>query len=241
MSLSSSNNLIAIVDDEEAIRDLLTETLNSFGFETRDLASGMELINLFEGQDQQPDLIITDLGLPDIDGMALIERVRQKSSLPILVLSARDHSSDRVIGLELGADDYVTKPFDPREIVARVRSLLRRSAPEPQATQSADKVARFSGWSFEPASHLLRTKEGVETYLSAGEAAVLNALLKSPRRVLSRDQLLDASGADESMDRAIDVRISRVRKKLTTKETGALIRTVYGAGYMLSCDVEWSA
>ena len=188
---------------------------------------------------ETPDACIVDLGLPDMEGMALINEIRRRSSVPIIVLSARGHSTDRVMGLELGADDYVVKPFDPREVVARIRSILRRSSDQAPVKASVDS-ARFEGWTYQPASHCLTSPEGEETFLSTGEATLLEALLRAPKRVLSRDYLLEHGGRDESLDRSIDVRISRIRKKLNRKNEPAHIRTIYGSGYMLACDVKWS-
>ena len=187
-----------------------------------------------------PAAVILDLGLPDMDGMEAINRIRARGSVPILVLSARAHASDRIMGLEFGADDYVVKPFDPREIVARIRSLLRRANPPDQQAETDVKAARFAGWRFEPGSHRLVAPDGEESFLSTGEATLLTALLKAPKRVLTRDHLLEHGGRDDTLDRAIDVRISRIRKKLTRPDEPTLIRTVYGSGYMLTAQVDWS-
>ncbi|GAA0777013.1 response regulator transcription factor [Roseibium denhamense] len=189
---------------------------------------------------RQPDTCIIDLGLPDMEGMALINEVRRSSSVPIIVLSARGHSTDRVLGLELGADDYVVKPFDPREVVARIRSILRRSSDKTEQAAEPAERAHFVGWAYQPSSHCLISPEGEETFLSTGEASLLEALLRAPKRVLTRDYLLEHGGRDESLDRSIDVRISRIRKKLNRKNEPAHIRTIYGSGYMLACDVHWS-
>ncbi|WP_186394652.1 MULTISPECIES: response regulator transcription factor [unclassified Stappia] len=235
--------LVFIIEDEAEIRALLAQTLSAYRFRTEVFATAdAALIGI--GQ-CMPAAIILDLGLPDMDGMEMINRIRARGPVPILVLSARAHASDRIMGLEFGADDYVVKPFDPREIVARVRSLLRRAAPA-AATGSSEsgeraprEFARFENWRFEPQSHRLVDPDGEETFLSTGEAAILTALLKAPRRVLSRDYLLEHGGRDDTLDRAIDVRISRIRKKLTRPDTPTLIRTVYGSGYMLTAQVEW--
>lgn len=142
------------------------------------------------------------------------------------------------MGLELGADDYVVKPFDPREVIARIRSILRRSG-EPKPVDPPQEKALFEGWSYLPSSHCLTSPEGEDTYLSTGEASLLDALLRAPRRVLTRDYLLELGSRDESMDRSIDVRISRIRKKLSADGKPNLIRTIYGSGYMLSASVDW--
>lgn len=235
--------LVFIIEDEAEIRALLAQTLSAYRFRTEVFATAdAALIGI--GQ-CMPAAIILDLGLPDMDGMEMINRIRARGPVPILVLSARAHASDRIMGLEFGADDYVVKPFDPREIVARVRSLLRRAAPAAAtgSSESGERVprefARFENWRFEPQSHRLVDPDGEETFLSTGEAAILTALLKAPRRVLSRDYLLEHGGRDDTLDRAIDVRISRIRKKLTRPDTPTLIRTVYGSGYMLTAQVEW--
>jgi DNA-binding response OmpR family regulator len=233
--------LVFIVEDEAEIRALLAETLGAYRFRHAAFATAdaaLAAISL-----ESPAAVILDLGLPDMDGMEAINRLRATGPVPILVLSARAHASDRIMGLEFGADDYVVKPFDPREIVARLRSLLRRAAPlapAPGDAQGERQVARFAGWSFEPGSHRLVDPDGVECFLSTGEATLLGALLRAPKRVLSRDYLLEHGGRDDTLDRAIDVRISRIRKKLTRPDGPSLIRTVYGSGYMLTAQVDWS-
>lgn len=236
-AVAPEDALIHIVEDEAAIRDLLTQTLATYRFNTEEFATADAFLLALE--DRAPAAVILDLGLPDMDGMEVINRIRARAPVPILVLSARAHASDRIMGLEFGADDYVVKPFDPREIVARIRSLLRRAAPEPAPSAPSCDIARFSGWSFEPGSHRLVGPDGTETFLSTSETTLLTALLRAPKRVLSRDYLLEHGGRDDALDRAIDVRISRIRKKLTRPGGQSLIRTVYGSGYMLTTQVDW--
>jgi DNA-binding response OmpR family regulator len=236
-SLQAAKRTVFIVDDEPEIGNLLLDALLQFEMEGKVFATAAQMLTALSLE--TPDACIVDLGLPDMEGMALINEIRRRSSVPIIVLSARGHSTDRVMGLELGADDYVVKPFDPREVVARIRSILRRSSDLPSKKASVD-CARFEGWSYQPASHCLTSPEGEETFLSTGEATLLEALLRAPKRVLSRDYLLEHGGRDESLDRSIDVRISRIRKKLNRKNEPAHIRTIYGSGYMLACDVKWS-
>lgn len=233
----AAKRTVFIVDDEPEIGNLLLDAMTQFDMEGRVFSTAGEVLTALELED--PDACIVDLGLPDMEGMALINEIRRRSSVPIIVLSARGHSSDRVMGLELGADDYVVKPFDPREVVARIRSILRRSA-DPVRAHPREDLARFEGWAYQPSSHCLTSPEGEETFLSTGEATLLEALLRAPKRVLSRDYLLEHGGRDESLDRSIDVRISRIRKKLNRKNEPAHIRTIYGSGYMLACDVKWS-
>jgi two-component system OmpR family response regulator len=232
-----AKRVVFIVDDEPEIGNLLLDAMTQFDMEGKVFATAGEMLTALGLED--PDACIVDLGLPDMEGMALINEIRRRSSVPIIVLSARGHSTDRVMGLELGADDYVVKPFDPREVVARIRSILRRSA-DPARQPAREDLARFEGWSYQPSSHCLTSPEGEETFLSTGEATLLEALLRAPKRVLSRDYLLEHGGRDESLDRSIDVRISRIRKKLNRKNEPAHIRTIYGSGYMLACDVKWS-
>ncbi|WP_349358309.1 response regulator transcription factor [Stappia sp.] len=231
---------VFIIEDDGDIRDLLCDTLRTYRFAPVAFATAEAALS--ELAADPPAAVILDLGLPDMDGMDAINRIRARGPVPILVLSARAHASDRIMGLEFGADDYVVKPFDPREIVARVRSLLRRASPAPAAgvRDAGDRVARFAGWRFEPESHRLLAPDGEESFLSTGEAAILTALLRAPKRVLSRDHLLEHGGRDDTLDRAIDVRISRIRKKLTRPDEPPLIRTVYGSGYMLTAQVTWS-
>ncbi|MBB98144.1 MAG: two-component system response regulator [Rhodobacteraceae bacterium] len=229
---------ILVVEDDADIRALLCDTLATYGFRASGFATAEAALH--EIARQMPAAVILDLGLPDMDGMEAINRIRARGSVPILVLSARAHASDRIMGLEFGADDYVVKPFDPREIVARIRSLLRRANPPDQQAETDVKAARFAGWRFEPGSHRLVAPDGEESFLSTGEATLLTALLKAPKRVLTRDHLLEHGGRDDTLDRAIDVRISRIRKKLTRPDEPTLIRTVYGSGYMLTAQVDWS-
>lgn len=238
MSSATATNapLVYIVDDEADICALLVENMAPFGMMTRVFERANDMLDALALE--SPDVCVIDLGLPDMEGMALINEVRKKSSVPILVLSARSHSSDRVMGLELGADDYVVKPFDPREVVARIRSILRRSGNRPAEAKSEQR-AKFSGWTYTPGSHCLTAADGEETFLSTGEALLLEALLRAPKRVLTRDYLLEHGGRDESLDRSIDVRISRIRKKLCGADGGSLIRTIYGSGYMFTASVEW--
>ncbi len=232
--------LIDIVDDEREIGDLLSKTLTSYRFRSRIFTSALAALDGFE--QERPALVVIDLGLPDMDGMDLINRLRSLAPVAIIVLSGRSHTGDRIMGLELGADDYIVKPFDPREVVARIRSVLRRSSLLDTPTPSTGTLQKacFEGWVFEPHSMRLISPSGLESDLSTGEASLLEILLRSPRRVLSRDYLLDHGGSDDSLDRSIDVRISRIRKKLARESDKPLIRTVYGSGYMMTAAVEWT-
>ncbi len=235
---TSDDHLIYVVDDEADIRSLLVDTLGTYRFRAEGFATASDALTALELR--RPDVVVLDLGLPDMDGMDLINRIRARTAVPIIVLSARAHTSDRIMGLETGADDYVIKPFDPREIVARIRSLLRRTARDSEPPAASREVAHFAGWAYEPQSHRLVAPSGEETFLPSGEASLLEALLRAPKRVLSRDYLLDLGGRDDTLDRAIDVRISRIRKKLGDGDP-PIIRTIYGSGYMLTAAVNWGA
>ena len=188
-------------------------------------------------------LLVLDLKLPGEDGMQLARALRERAAVPIVLLTGRDEEADRVMGLELGADDYVTKPFSPRELLARVRAVLRRY--QVQATlperDSARRAFRFAGWELNLRTRRLHAPDGRVVVLSNGEFSMLVALCRAPQRVLSRDQLLSMSRLHESevYDRTVDVQIRRLRMKVETDYTSPeLIVTERGAGYWLACEVE---
>ena len=188
-----------------------------------------------------PDLCIIDLGLPDMDGIELMQRVRAQSSCGILILTGRAYVSDRVMGLELGADDYVLKPFEPRELVARVRSILRRNETTPAAgAPAARQIAAFSGWRSILRNNTLCAPDGEQHQLSTAEANLLKVFVNNPNRILQREQLLGTRELS-STDRSIDVSISRLRRKLEPEAgSHAFIKTVYGAGYLFLATVSWT-
>lgn len=225
-----------VVEDDADVARVIGMTLRDFGFEIALCRSGAEL---FQRIDRcRPDLCIVDLGLPDMDGMDVVRRLQAQCDCGILILTGRDYAGDRVLGLELGADDYVAKPFDPRELVARVRSILRRvcTAPAPAASGRYEEVL-FSGWRFNPDNHMLTSADGQESTLGNAEAQLLKVFLARPNCILTREQLLpDRDGAP--YDRTIDVRISRLRRKLESDPLHPkLIRTVYGAGYLFATQI----
>ena len=239
MSLPETRPLIFLVEDEEGIARLLALTLQEYGFDAQWDRRGADLLKRLETS--EPRLCIVDLGLPDMDGLEVVRAIRAKSRCGVLILTGRGHAVDRVMGLELGADDYVVKPFEPRELVARVRSILRRCAPEPVSTAptAGNRVAEFAGWRFEAASNRLTSPEGQEHDLSTAEAQLLAGFLERPNRILTRDQLMGERDVSP-FDRSIDVRISRLRRKLEPDpQNPKLIRTVYGAGYLLATNVSW--
>jgi len=229
---------IVIVEDDPDVARTIEHVLADFGFFTAWCRSAGDLLRRLRVL--APDLCIVDLGLPDMDGLDVMQRLRQVSSCGILILTGRSHVSDRVMGLELGADDYMLKPFEPRELVARVRSILRRreltSAPP---GEGARQVAEFAGWRFVLANNTLVSPAGQELVLSTSEAELLKVFVTSPNRILQREQLMGARDLSPS-DRSIDVRVSRLRRKLEPDDQSqAFIKTVYGAGYLFLAAVTW--
>lgn len=235
---TTSPPLIFIVEDDPEIARIMERTLNSFSFTTQCCRTAQELLRRL--RNQPPQLCIMDLGLPDMDGMTLMQHVRNISSCGVLIVTGRSHVSDRVMGLELGADDYMVKPFEARELVARVRSILRRrQLPDPSCQQPTPQIAEFAGWHFNPANNHLKNKAGQEQVLSTAEADLLRTFLANPNRILQREQLL-GNRDPGTTDRSIDARVSRLRRKLDADGTHQdIIKTVYGAGYLLLASVHW--
>jgi len=240
-----SNTRILVVDDDPDIRELLSAYLGEAGFVADTAASGAQM---WECLGQYPyDLIVLDLMMPGEDGLALCGQLRHRTASAVIMLTARAEPVDRVVGLELGADDYVTKPFDPRELLARIRAVLRRAAPggSPAATEAADAkeieplAYRFLGWQLDMRARHLVSPEGLVISLPASDFRVLAALASQPNQPVSRDVLVQrAFGRPQgAMDRAIDVCISRLRQHLEPMpRQPTLIRTVRHEGYMLYCD-----
>ncbi|RZJ01516.1 MAG: response regulator [Brevundimonas sp.] len=225
---------ILVVDDDPGIREVLTDYLSQHGYEAEGAASAAEMDRAIAAR--APDMIVLDLMMPGEDGLSVIRRMHGKGGPPIVMLSAMGEDTDRIIGLELGADDYLAKPCNPRELLARVRAVLRRPR-EPAATGPA---LSFAGWRLDLLRRDLQRPDGGGVTLSAGEFALLRAFAEAPRRVLTREQLLDrARHADADVfDRAIDVQISRLRKKLDDGSGLELIQTLRGEGYMFDVRVE---
>ncbi|MFW8593596.1 response regulator transcription factor [Cribrihabitans neustonicus] len=229
--------LITILDDEPEIRRILTDTLEDAGFRTQSFSRARE----FEASLKRvtPDVCLVDLSLPDTDGLALVHRLALEQGAAVIIISGRAQVQDRVTGLELGADDYITKPFDPTEVVARIRARLRGG---PRTAAPSGETARFSGWTAHFGRFVLEDEAGAETPFSQAEAEVLRLFLESPKRLISRAQMQETLGgaAGDSFDRAMDVRISRLRTKLREDpKNPRLIKTIYGAGYIFLGDVEW--
>ena len=229
--------LVAILDDEPQIRLMLADALEEAGFRTISFGRATE----FEAalKTSSPDVCLVDLGLPDRDGLTLVHRLALESGASIIIISGRAQVQDRVTGLELGADDYIIKPFEPAEVVARVRARLRKAGP---AANTAN-TAFFNGWVAHFDRYMLEDNKGQETAFSHAEGEVLRLFLEAPKRLISRQYMQERLGgvASESFDRAMDVRISRLRTKLgEDPKNPRLIKTIYGAGYIFLGDVRWS-
>jgi len=235
MSEADAHKLIVIVEDDPDVARIIEQVLSDFSFRTVWCRSAGDLLRRLRSL--SPDLCIIDLGLPDMDGLEVMQRVRSQSGCGIVILTGRAHVSDRVMGLELGADDYVLKPFEPRELVARVRSILRRR--ETASNSGARQVAEFSGWKFNLGNNALHAPNGEEHLLSTSEAELLKVFVNNPNRILQREQLMGTRDLAPT-DRSIDVRISRLRRKLEPDpQSPAFIKTVYGAGYLFLATVNW--
>lgn len=231
MTKNTHSARLLIVDDDSEIRGLLVRYLREQGFAAEAVADGEEMDARLEQSDA--DLIVLDLMLPGEDGLSIARRLRRQRQIPIIMLSARGEELDRIIGLEVGADDYLAKPFNPRELLARIRAVLRRSAHASGTEQGAAAEAGivFGRYRLDPEARIL-WRDDREIELTSGEMDVLIALASHPNRVLSRDQILDFMDRDNSdrFDRSIDVRITRLRRKLGDSAS-RYIRTVWGAGY----------
>ena len=228
---------VLVVDDDPSIRQMIVDYLGDNELRVTALESSKGLDELLERQ--VVDLLILDLKLPGEDGMRIAQRLREKSALPIIMLTGRKDEADRVMGLELGADDYLTKPFSPRELLARIRALLRRanSQRSPADALASVRAYRFAGWELNARLRRLTSPDGETLPMSTTQFNLLVAFLASPQRVLSRDQLLDLSRLrnGEVYDRSIDVQVGRLRKIFETHgTTDEVIRTERGAGYVFT-------
>jgi two-component system OmpR family response regulator len=228
---------ILIVDDHREIRDLVSRALTKDGFRVSTAADGRAMRKALG--DGRIDLILLDLMLPGEDGLSLCRSLRAESDVPIIMLTAKGEEVDRVIGLEMGADDYLSKPFGSRELIARIKAVLRRSNEKLPAAKPAErpKRFRFDRWTLDTGARELVRDDGVTIPLSTGEYDLLIALAERPQRVLNRDQLLDlARGRSAAgLDRSIDTQVSRLRKKLERDPSDPkIIKTVWGGGYMFT-------
>ncbi|NZD67254.1 response regulator [Herbaspirillum sp. AP21] len=234
-----TNTHILVVDDDRDIRTLLAEYLDSNGLRTLTATNGNEMRRVLE--ESRVDLIVLDLTLPGEDGLTLCRNLRATSSVPVIMLTARGEPLDRILGLEMGADDYLAKPFEPRELFARIRSVLRRTQALPPNMAQPDVAAmRFAGWMLDLTARHLVNRDGVVVALSGAEFRLLKVFLDHPNRVLNRDQLLELTQGRESdpFDRSVDIQISRLRQKLgDDARTPTIIKTVRNEGYVLATTV----
>jgi len=231
---------VLAVDDDPTIRQLIADYLGQNDLRVTTVADGRAMNAVIA--DQVVDLVVLDLRLQSEDGMSLARRIRDESNIPIIMLTGRAEEADRIMGLELGADDYLTKPFSPRELLARIRTVLRRRRAEVrQGRPDGIRAYRFDGWELNLNTRRLTAADGKPVTLSNGEFSLLVVLLGSPQRILSRDQLLDLSRLhnDEVFNRSVDVQIMRLRRKIEPDPAEPrYIRTERGAGYLFGVPVE---
>ena len=233
------STLIAVVEDDPEIRDLVCALFRREGFDCSPCARAEALDTLLE--QRRPDLIILDVMMPGEDVLSVCRRLSAMGGPPIILVTAKGDDVDRIIGLEIGADDYLAKPFNPRELLARARAILRRAQATASLPPAQPGAVRFEGWTFDPAARALTDPEGGAVELSAGEFDLLNVFVEHPQRVLTRDFLMDWTKGRETtpFDRAVDVALSRLRRKLRDDpQTPRLIRTVRNGGYLFAARIE---
>jgi two-component system OmpR family response regulator len=229
---------VLVVDDDAEIRALLGEYLERNGFRVSLATDGREMRRALDSS--RPDIVVLDVMLRGEDGLSLCRDLRAQSTLPVIMLTARSDEVDRIIGLEMGADDYLAKPFNPRELLARIKSILRRTRALPPARTDGRRV-RFDGWILDLAARQLVSPDGVVVALSSAEFRLLSVFVEHPSRVLSRTQLMDLSlGRDSTpFDRSIDVQVSRLRTRLRDDaREPRIIKTVRSEGYLFASPVE---
>jgi len=248
MAETPSPTRVLVVDDEAALREPLSDYLVRQGFAVAQASSAAEArARLAQiGAADAFDIVLLDIMMPGEDGLSLCRHLIEARGVPVIFLTARGEATDRIVGLEIGADDYVVKPFDPRELVARIRSVLRRAAkgmgrtPEAAAHAADEHHYTFEGWRLDPLRRRLTDSEGAVVAISSAEFRLLVAFLDHPRQVLDRDRLLDMVQGREAhlFDRAVDNQISRLRRKIERDSRNPeLIQTVWGGGYMLAAEV----
>jgi two-component system OmpR family response regulator len=228
---------LLLVDDEAKLREPLADYLVRQGFAVVQAGTAAEARARLN--QAAADLVLLDIMMPGEDGLSLCRHLAETRAIPVIFLTARAEATDRIVGLEIGADDYVVKPFDPRELVARIRSVLRRAS-RGAAPAAEDHLLEFEGWRLDPLKRRLTDAEGAVVAISTVEFRLLVAFLEHPRQVLDRDRLLDMVRGREAhlFDRAVDNQISRLRRKIEVDSRNPqLIQTVWGGGYMLAADV----
>lgn len=241
MNRQNGETHVLIVDDDGQIRQLAAKFLRANGIRVSQARDGVEMREMLRSA--AIDLVVLDIMLPGRNGLDLCRDLRATSAVPVIMLTAKGDETDRIVGLEVGADDYIAKPFNPRELLARIKAVLRRSmAPGVARTGRAQRGFRFDGWTVDLLRRELTNRDGVLVDLSGGEFDLLLAFLEAPNRVLSRDHLLDAARnrVSGSFDRSIDVLVSRLRRKIEqgANDVPATIKTVRGAGYLFLPKVE---
>ncbi|HVP84976.1 MAG TPA: response regulator transcription factor [Rhizomicrobium sp.] len=230
---------VAIVEDDPDVRAILERCLSQDGYRVTALSSGAEIDGVMS--EKQVDLVILDVGLPDVDGLTITQQIRRRSDVGIIIVSGRGDLADRVVGLEIGADDYVTKPFEPREVLARVRSVLRRGhRKETAPAEDGHTLYLFGDWALDVTAQRLSGAHDQSVTLTSGEFKLLETLVSRAGRVLSRDQIMDACHSNDTpaFDRSIDVCIGRLRKKLgDDAKNPSFIKTVRNGGYIFAVRV----
>lgn len=239
MASERSQHLL-VVDDDREIRDLVSRFLTRHGYRVTTARDGREMKQALA--DWNVDLIVLDLMLPGTDGLTLCRELRASSKIPVIMLTAMGEELDRIVGLEMGADDYLPKPFNPRELLARIKAVLRRMDQLSRIPDEArSNLIRFENWEFDAASRALKGADGVVVDLTAGEFELLQTFTQHPQRVLSRDQILDMTRgrAAAPFDRSVDVQVGRLRRKIEADPANPLlIKTVRGGGYIFTPSVE---
>ena len=233
---------LLLVDDEATLREPLAEYLTGQGFVVQEAVSAASARTIL--QDTRPDLVLLDIMMPGEDGLSLTRHLVEAQNLPVILLTAKAEATDRIVGLEMGADDYVVKPFEPRELVARIRSVLRRSNRTEPAALTEGMGYTFEGWTLDPLKRKLTDPEGVSVAISTAEFRLLRAFLDHPREVLDRDRLLDMVQGRTAhiFDRAVDNQVSRLRRKIEPDRSDPqFILTVRGGGYRFAAQVSRTA
>ena len=237
----STPSRLLVVDDDAELRELIDQYLSGQGFEVETVEDGRAMDERLAAE--QFDLIILDLMLPGEDGLSIAKRLKSEANIPIVILSAQGDDVDRIVGLEVGADDYLPKPFNPRELLARIRAVLRRSAAQAHTSELDQEQFRFGNYTLDVQAHRLARGDEVVA-LTSGEFDLLLVLVRHPNRVLDRDRILDLlTGAERSpFDRSIDVRVTRLRSKIEVDPSNPkYIKTVWGKGYMFCPDSSGSS
>lgn len=238
MAEKESAAKILIVDDDPDVRDIVERCLVDAGYQVFALEDGSKVFDTIS--ENAIDLAIVDLVLPDTDGLMLTRKIKEHSGIGVVILSGRGETTEKIIGLEVGADDYLSKPFEPRELLARIRSVLRRIGQDLPENAVETTIFSFDDWRLDVTARTLTSPKGEPVELSSGEFNLLKAFVEHPNRVLSRDQLLDYTHANDTpaFDRSVDVRVGRVRKKIEVDpQNPQFIKTIRNGGYMLAAKV----